>query len=65
MQRWRTRMTYYEKYSTLPEEVDLKAAMKHDADIVMIFFGGNPDRIKAIEDAGNRVVKEKGWDDEQ
>lgn len=54
-------MTYYEHYLTAQEECDLIAMMKHDAKCAII-FGNNPDRIKAIEDAGNKVAREKGWD---
>ena len=53
-------MTYYEHYLTAHEECDLIAMMKHDAKCAII-FGNNPDRIKAIEDAGNKVAREKGW----
>ena len=31
---------------------------------IALFFGGNPDRIKAIEEAMNEVAEEKGWDGE-
>lgn len=54
-------MTYYEKYKAAREECDLKAMMKHDVKCAII-FGNNPDRIKAIEDAGDKVAREKGWD---
>ena len=54
-------MTYYEKYSAARDECDLIAMMKHDVKCAII-FGNNPDRIKAIEDAANRVAKERGWD---
>lgn len=53
-------MTYYEKYSMLKSEEELKLVMKEDAKVAL-FLGGNPDRIKAIEDAGNKVANEKGW----
>lgn len=56
-------MTYYERYQTAQDKEDLLDMMKDDA-IVAMFLGNNPDRIKAIEDAGNRVAKEKGWNDE-
>lgn len=56
-------MTYYERYQTAQDKEDLLDMMKDDA-IVAVFLGNNPDRIKAIEDAGNRVAKEKGWNDE-
>lgn len=54
-------MTYYEHYQTAHEECDLIAMMKHDTKCAII-FGNNPDRIKAIEDAGNKVAHERGWD---
>lgn len=54
-------MTYYEKYSKLQSEEELKDWMKRDTYIAVV-LGNNPDRIKAIEDAGNRVAKEKGWE---
>lgn len=63
MQRWRMHMTYYEKYSKLQSEEELKDWMKRDT-YAAVVLGNNPDRIKAIEDAGNRVAKEKGWNDE-
>ena len=53
-------MTHYEKYSMLKSEAELKLAMKEDAKVAFL-LGGNPDRIKAIEDAGNKVANEKGW----
>lgn len=54
-------MTYYEHYLTAREECDLIAMMKHDTKCAII-FGNNPDRIKAIEDAANKVAHERGWD---
>lgn len=54
-------MTYYEKFSSAKTEEQLKSMMKQEAEIAMLFLGGNPDRIKAIEDAGNRVSDENGW----
>lgn len=32
---------------------------------IALFFGGNPDRVKAIEDAMNEVAEEKGWNNEE
>lgn len=32
---------------------------------IALFFGSNPDRIKAIEDAMNEVAEEKGWNNEE
>ena len=56
-------MTYYEKYSKLQTEKELKHWMKLDA-YAAVVLGNNPDRIKAIDDAGNRVAEERGWHDE-
>ena len=53
-------MTYYEAYSLLKSETELKLAMEQDAKVA-IFLGGNPDRLNAIEEAGNKVANEKGW----
>ena len=55
-------MTCYEKYSAAREECDLIAMAIYDAAIVRIFFANNEDRLKAIEDAANKVAREKGWD---
>lgn len=52
-------MTYHERYQTAQDEDDLLAMIKDDA-IVAVFLGNNPDRIKAIEDAGNKVAYERG-----
>lgn len=54
-------MTYYESFSIAETEHDLKILMKESARVA-VMFGNNPDRIKAIEDAGNRVAHERGWD---
>lgn len=56
-------MTYYEAYSKCITREQMEEAMKHDAEVAM-FLGANPDRLKAIEDAANRVAEEKGWLDE-
>jgi len=58
-------MTYYEKFLSAKTEEQLKSMMKQEAEIALFFLGGNPDRIKAIEDAGNRVSDEKGWTEVQ
>ena len=55
-------MTYYEHYQTAREECDLIAMAIYDAAIFRIFFANNEDRLKAIEDAGNKVAHERGWD---
>lgn len=55
-------MTYYESFSEFAKnEHDLKILMEEAAKVA-VMFGNNPDRIKAIEDAGNRVAHERGWD---
>ena len=54
-------MTYYEAYKNVKTESDLIAMMQRDAIVAVMMLGGNPDRIKAIEDAGNRVSDERGW----
>ena len=56
-------MTYYEAYSKCETREQMEEAMKHDVEVAM-FLGSNPDRLKAIEDATNRVAEEKGWVDE-
>ena len=53
-------MTYYDKYSKLQTEEELKDWMRRDGYAAMI-LGNNPDRIRAIEDAANKVAEEKGW----
>ena len=55
-------MTYYEKYSAARDKCDLIGMMKHDTKCAII-FGNNPDHIKAIEDAANKVLSERGWND--
>ena len=52
--------TYYELFSVAKSEKRLKEMMA-DAIKIAMFYGGNPDRLKAIEDAGNQVAKEKRW----
>ena len=51
-------MTYYESYSLLPTVEDIKAKAIRDTEIA-IFMGNNPDRIKAIEDAMNKAIRER------
>jgi len=53
-------MTYYELFSQAKDENELKSLMKKET-IIACTFIKNPDRIKAIEDAGNKVAKERGW----
>ena len=49
-------MTYLESYLALDSVESIKAEAKKDADIA-IFFGANPDRLKAIEDAMNTAIE--------
>lgn len=53
-------MTYYELYKTAKTEKELRDMMKRDANLACI-WGSNPARIKAIEDAGTKVAKERNW----
>lgn len=53
-------MTYKESYMKLSSFSELTDMVKADTKIAL-FLGGNPDRIKAIEDAMNEVAIEKGW----
>lgn len=53
-------MTYYNMYKLVATENELLDKMKRDAKVACV-WGNNPDRLKAIEDAGNRVAKERGW----
>ena len=58
-------MTYYETYSLLKSEAELKLTMERDT-IVAFFLGGNlDDRLKTIEEAGNKVANEKGWTEQE
>lgn len=58
-------MTYYETYSLLKSEAELKLTMERDT-IVAFFLGGNlDDRLKEIEEAGNKVANEKGWTEQE
>ena len=54
-------MTYEESYRKCATEDDALAQAWHDANVVWFFFGGNPDRLQAIEDAFNKVAEERGW----
>lgn len=51
-------MTYYEKYSTLQNEEEVKEMAIYDTKMA-VFLGNNPDRIKAIEDAMNKAIANK------
>lgn len=51
-------MTYEEKYMTFEKPEDLQAEVIKDSAFARIW---NPDRLKYIEDAMNKVVKLKNW----
>lgn len=51
-------MTYYESYSACQNEEEIKEMAIRDTKVA-IFLGNNPDRIKAIEDAMNKAIKNK------
>ncbi len=53
-------MTYYELFQQAETADELKGMMKKEATIALVLIN-NPDRIKAIEDAGNKVASERGW----
>lgn len=50
-------MKYIEVYRQIDSMEELKERVKEDVGIA-IFLGGNPDRIRAIEDAMNERAKE-------
>ena len=50
-------MTYKEAYALVDTIEELKRQVNYDTQVA-IFFGCNPDRIKAIEDAANERAKE-------
>lgn len=52
-------MTYLEAYRSLPTVEAIKEMAISDTKIA-IFLGNNPDRIKAIEDAMNEAIRERG-----
>jgi hypothetical protein len=56
-------MTYYEAYSTCQNEEKIKEMAIRDTEVA-IFLGNNPDRIKAIEDAMNKVIANKAESEE-
>lgn len=55
-------MTYLESYRKTTSLDELRTIAISDTKIA-IFLGNNPDRIKAIEDAMNKVIEENGWDE--
>ena len=56
-------MTYYEKYSACQTEEQIKE-MAIDDTKDALFLGGNPDRIKAIENAMNKAIADMRGDSE-
>lgn len=60
-------MTYYESYRKIlrlnGSVEDIKEKAISDTKIA-IFLGNNPDRIKAIEDAMNKAIRESEGSDE-
>lgn len=54
-------MTYKDHYRQLNSFEEMQDRVLFDTKVA-IMLGGNPDRIKAIEDAMNKIVTEKGWD---
>jgi hypothetical protein len=57
-------MTYYEKYSTCKNDIEIKEIAIRDTKVA-IFLGNNPDRIKAIEDAMNKAIADKTKSEEK
>ena len=57
-------MTYLESYRSLPTVEAIKEKAISDTKIA-IFLGNNPDRIKAIEDAMNVAIKERGEEEDE
>lgn len=53
-------MTYKEAYRACKTFKELELEVKKDTKVA-IFLGGSHDRLKAIQDAMNEIVKEKGW----
>lgn len=56
--------TYYENFSKCKTERELMSEIQKQVKIA-IFLGANPDRLKAIEDAGNKVSIERCWSGDQ
>ena len=52
-------MTYYEAYSACKTEEEIKEKAIADTKVA-ILLGNNPDRIRAIENAMNRALAERG-----
>ena len=57
-------MTYYEKYSTCQNDIEIKEMAIRDTKVA-IFLGNNPDRIKAIEYAMNKAIADKAGSEDK
>lgn len=53
-------MTYYEAYKKCHTIEDIKAQAAHDTKVAIFLLGNNPGRIKAIEAAMDKAIKECG-----
>lgn len=53
-------MTYSEAYQKAETPQELIDAVRHDV-LVWALYGRNPDRMKAITAAMNKVAKRKNW----
>lgn len=56
-------MTYYEAYSACQNETEIKDMALYDTKVAV--FLGNPDRIKAIEEAMNRAIADKAESEDE
>lgn len=56
-------MKYIDAYRQCKSCHELCEAMKRDARIALLL--GNPDRLKMIEKVFNKVIEERGWEDER
>lgn len=56
-------MKYIDAYRQCKSCHELCETMKRDARIALLL--GNPDRLKEIENAFNKVIEERGWEDER
>ncbi len=56
-------MKYIDAYRQCKSCHELCEAMKRDARIALLL--GNPDRLKMIEEVFNKVIEERGWEDER
>lgn len=56
-------MKYIDAYRQCKSCHELCEAMKRDARIALLL--GNPDRLKVIESVFNKVIEERGWENER